>query len=227
MSQIINNYNILKQEVSDYQDLILKITTTDNAVKDIYKGCQVLFSPLIERPEILFIGINPGAGYLDRYGESVNKLTPQNELEYLSSGENYRLLQETIKVFKDADKMDNLKGAVKTNHCFFATKSTADLSLLVKKLDNAGLSPNVKFDDWTRRLIKMINPEIIICEGVNAFGKTCKVLDLNSSSASSNWGDDACTLLKEKDYKVVGYYRRLSNIVNKAALSELLKSVLR
>lgn len=224
MKHMITQYNQLKSEVCIYQDQINNLASNDEQIASIYKGCQILYSPLIEQTEILFIGINPGGGYEERNGHPVNKLDPQVMLEYLDPKESYQLLRETCKVFESAGKMNLLHSAVKTNHCYFATKSADDLKMLIHKLNLAGLNPNQKFDEWTFRLIDMIKPKIIICEGVNAFEKICRVLSINSSNAV--WGEDACTLLVKDNYKLVGYYRRLSNISNKDALSDLLSKTL-
>jgi len=36
-------------------------------IKSLYKGCQLLFSPLIQKPKILLIGFNPGGGYFKHH----------------------------------------------------------------------------------------------------------------------------------------------------------------
>lgn len=44
-------------------------------IKELYKGCQLFFSPLIEKPEYLLIGFNPGGGYQKCLGKLFNSLS--------------------------------------------------------------------------------------------------------------------------------------------------------
>jgi glycine/serine hydroxymethyltransferase len=77
-----------------------------------------------------------------------------------------------------------------------------------------------KSKDWNNRLLKMIQPKIIICEGKSAYTKV-----LQHDNLTENWdGDVAYT--NWNGTHVVGYKRLFSNIKGKERLSEVLKGII-
>ncbi|MGA9589984.1 MAG: hypothetical protein WBV11_09165, partial [Salegentibacter sp.] len=61
---------------------IVGLAKEDPEIHSLYKGGQLLFSPLIEQPQILLIGFNPGGGYYNWHGKIVEKFEPMQALEY-------------------------------------------------------------------------------------------------------------------------------------------------
>ena len=68
-SELSEGANILHQQ-------ILAAAGKNSEIRTLYKGCQLLFSPLIERPKILLIGFNPGGGYFNWHGKIVEEFEP-------------------------------------------------------------------------------------------------------------------------------------------------------
>ena len=56
-------FEIIQKEVKTLADKIIKLTETDEQLKHLYKGTQIYMSPIQIKPEIMFLGINPGAGH--------------------------------------------------------------------------------------------------------------------------------------------------------------------
>ena len=167
------------QEVKEFADRLIQRAGEDEELGKLYKGTQVFLSPVKKNPQILFLGINPGAGYFNNNHEPVYKFGPQEQMEYVS--EEYALSDDWKYVFgygcyKDRPETENLhrpdilENACKTNCFFFATKDSADLKKLIRlsgKYFGAELVEKSK--DWTRRIVRFLDPEIIICEGKQAF----------------------------------------------------------
>ncbi|MBD5407300.1 MAG: hypothetical protein HDR56_06765 [Treponema sp.] len=167
------------QEVKEFADRLIQKAEEDEELGKLYKGTQIFFSPVVKNPQILFLGINPGSGYFNNVHKPVYKFEPQEQMEYVS--EEYALSDDWKYVFgygcyKDRPEKENLhrpdilENACKTNCFFFATKDSADLKKLIRlsgKYFGAELVEKSK--DWTRRIVRFLEPEIIICEGKLAF----------------------------------------------------------
>ncbi len=52
---------------------ILEAANANPQIKELYKGCQLLYSPLIHKPKFLLIGFNPGGGYAKWHGKNVEE----------------------------------------------------------------------------------------------------------------------------------------------------------
>lgn len=225
MNQLLDDYNVLKQEVSDYQASILEIAKSNAVVKDVYKGCQILFSPLKHNPDFLFFGINPGAGFFNFNKTLVNKLEPQEVLEYLDENEDYSLQRDTLKVFEMAGKSNILINALKTNHCYFATQNAKTLGMLTSQLYKEGLEPWEEFNKWSERLIHMIKPKILFCEGFSAFDSACKALGADKKKAIVT--NEKIKSLCVNDFKIIGYKRgSFGQVLNKSDLAKFLSEEL-
>ena len=165
------------QEVKEFADRLIQKAEEDGELGKLYKGTQIFFSPVKKNPQILFLGINPGAGGFKYTKKPVYKFGPQEQMEYVS--EEYALSDDWKYVFgygwhKDKPhtlhRPDILENACKTNCFFFATKDSADLKKLIRisgKYFGAELVEKSK--DWSRRIVRFLDPEIIICEGKQAF----------------------------------------------------------
>ena len=157
-----NLFESLKNEVILYDKYINSLVSTYTRINDVYKGCQILYSPLHINPEILFIGINPGSGYYKSYGYPVKKYDPPSIFEYLDKNESYKLKNDTLDVFKKSQKTHLLNNAVKTNYMYFSTQGMKYLFELTTILCNhiGNEEPWEKANDWTNRLTDIPHPTI-------------------------------------------------------------------
>ena len=128
---------------------------------------ESFFSPLIYKPKVLFIGINPGGGEDEVFDCDYDK----GELEYLHN--DYTLAKETKKVFKLADRYELLFKSVKTNYYYLGTSDYNEIfqitNFLGRGKNDLGEKFLLKSREWTKLLIEIIEPELIICEGKEAY----------------------------------------------------------
>ncbi len=218
LTKLYLEYNQLKEEVDS---TVREIESDENTMKSIvkyYKGVQILFSNLTHRPKIMLVGINPGEGYYKQHGKRVRKLDIQEKLEYAYSCYKYSLARNTRKLFELADCSNYLADTVKTNCFFLATQNEADLYKMLSKLKEFKLYK--KSSDWLNRLIEMVNPEIIICEGKSAFDRVVKnrncdiIINKHYCYAECN------------GYQIIGYRRLRSSIRDIEEVAKKIKEIL-
>ena len=215
--ELSTEYLELKKEVEDYYEEVLTDEKLKSKTDKYYKGIQVLFSPLKIEPKIMFIGINPGAGYFNYKNELVKRFSPLEKMEYTYG--KYRLAQQTRKLFKLADlKKEDLKNSVKSNCFFFATKNERELDQLLSHLKPTKVYN--KSEKWINDLVSIIRPRIIICEGKSAFNrflknKECVILE-NEGVLYAEWNE----------IKIIGYERFFSNIIGINNVANKLKECL-
>ena len=184
------------------------------AAEPLYKGIQLYFSPLKES-DILFIGINPGAGFFNYEGKIVKRFSPLNHFEYF--GQKYYLATQTKKVFKDM-KMDKpFIKATKINHFPFATKDKIALDKLLEKYDKEHKMYYLS-KEFVKETIKIVKPKLIICEGKSSFDRLKNILEINSVE----YKDDTY-VLKTEDFVAIGYRRNRSHIKNKEEFKSKIK----
>lgn len=204
-------------EVNNAVEEFYKISDVNDEINDLAYGWRIFFSPLIFNPNIMFIGINPGSGW-----EGVDiEYNDKKHIEYLDG--NFRIANETKAVFKKAGCYNLLEESVKINYYFLSTYNVQCLDKILQLMNTNYRADYTKIfesrsRDWTSRLIKIINPKIIICEGKYAFDK---IKALYGEQASM---DDDCETFKPSNQKlvVIGYKRHFSNILNKERLKGLL-----
>ena len=189
---------------------------------DLYMGTQILFSQLIHKPKFMFIGINPGQGYFKENGVKVREFGAQKEFEYLDN--TYKLATETKDIFSRAGCTTYLETAVKTNWIFFATKNAKDLNSLLSNMRNRHkITLEPIFDSWVKRIIELIQPKIIICEGKAAFDRvTWNILP----EARTVWGDGLGYIKTYDGIHILGYKRIFSNIKDKDLVANKIKEIL-
>lgn len=215
-------YQKLKSEVDSYIDKVYAALETNEEMLEICKGWRIMYSPLIINPTIMFIGINPGAGWegidLDHHNKT--------HLEYLDW--NYKLAKDTKDVFSSINSLNLLEKSVKTNFFYMITRKEKPLYKVTNFLGrgNEELLGEKFFQNarnWTLKLIEIIKPKIIICEGVQSYGN---VTDLFMPSVKLK---DDCESIYLEDQKIhlLGYSRRFSSIKNKQRFSEVLAEVLK
>lgn len=211
--EFIAKYEKIKKEVETFDLEIQSTPELITQIKKYYKGVQVLFSPITENPKIMFIGINPGAGFFNSNKQNVKRYSPLEKCEYIGGG--YRLAQQTRELFKLAGLTKNdLANSVKSNCFFLATKTEKELYQFLSHLRPTNVYS--KSAKWIDELVLMIYPEIIICEGKSAFnhfikGKNCNV-EVDQDVYYTNW----------KNIDIIGYKRNFSNIVKMKSVAEKL-----
>ena len=216
--KIDKEYQELKDEIESFVEDFRTDENTSRMVDKYWKGIQVLFSPLIHKPKVMFIGINPGAGFFNWKKQPVKRYSPLENNEYYYS--DYRLAQQTKKLFELSGLgQEELKNTVKTNCFYFATNNQKELYQMLSHLKPKDVY--AKSARWTDQLVDLVDPEIIICEGKSAFDEFIKNKGVYSKMRSENV---LYTTLGNK--KVLGYKRNFSNISNIEQVAKELNSCL-
>lgn len=217
--------NEIKKTLSEIKNKIDK----NEFAKSIYGGFYVWDSKLIENPEIMFIGINPGNG--NPNNERKIKTEPEHQISYLEflDGENdsYTLAKETVKSFEMAGfsiaeirELLNEK-SVKTNFYYLITKNQNDIRKCINQIENYTFNEFWQQSyKWTGQLIELIRPKIIICEGKSVFDIIKDYDDINKSE----WKNDCGFAIRPNGQVLIGYNRIFSNIKNKNELSGIIKN---
>lgn len=186
----------------------------ENANESLYKGIQLYLSAL-HQSEILFIGINPGAGYFNYKKLRVKRLNPLKKFEYV--GQKYYLATQTKKIFTELGLIDIFKKSIKINHFPFATKNQRDLDKLLEKYDNDyKLYYFSKL--FVKKTIEIVAPKLIICEGKSSFDRLKSILDLEAFEYN-----ESTYIMKNENQIIIGYKRHLSHIKNKEELKSKIK----
>jgi len=199
-------YKQLKTEIEKLYLEVYKAVDNEPTIKTLLKGWKVLYSPLIYKPDVMFIGINPGPG---EEGVFDCDYEGKGELEYLYS--DYDLANETKSVFEMVNKYDLLYNAVKTNFYYVATSKADDI---FKITDFLGRGDDTKLGEqllkyswsWTKQLIEIIEPKLIICEGADAFRN---VTDLFIGAIKMNENVESI-YIDEIQANIIGYKTILS-----------------
>jgi len=221
MTDIQNDYSAIADEIKYYHDLILKESNKDSRIKELYKGCQILFSPL-RKPEFLLVGFNPGGGYAKWHGKIVQEFEPMQALEYYLN--KHSLGDQTKSLFSLAGKEKDLENStVKFNFYPWATNNVADFNELMKLLPS-GLNAKLFHLSrvWTKRLIDIIDPRVIVCEGFKAFEEV-EVLFSDKAKFESN--EYIKFFQGSNDINVFGYKRNQGSIVEKDKIANSLNSI--
>ena len=222
MKDILTNYSAIAEEIRCYHNQILQESNQNSRVKELYKGCQVLFSPLLHRPKYLLIGFNPGGGYFNWHGKIAEEFEPMPALEYYLNKHN--LGEQTKNLFSQAGIEKELEcSTVKINFYPWATDNVADFTKLMKLLP-ADLSAKLFHLSrvWTKSLIETIQPEAVICEGFKAFDEL-QVLFPDKTKISQEENFKSFQTLN--GLRIFGYKRNQGSILCKADISNSIKGL--
>jgi hypothetical protein len=215
-----NKYLEIKTEIEEFLKIIENDKEISEKLKKYFKGIQVFFSPLLHKPKFMFIGINPGAGFFNNEGnqsKNVKRLSPMEFTDYI--GQKYKLATETRELFKLAGISNKeLQNSVKSNYYFLATTNANDLFSLLSHLKKHKVY--YKSKKWINKLIDIVEPEFIICEGKTVFDKLVKDRNCKISEI------DGVYYTEIDKIKVIGYKRMFSNILNKEKVAKVLKEKL-
>jgi len=218
---IIASYEPIKVEIATVRDSIKEIIKPGTTEDGLCKGFAVWFSELLFKPVFLFIGINPGAGYFKNTGIKYREtdLDPSDCFEYCEYGG--KLAEETIEVFSKAGIENELEKSVKTNIHYLVTNNQRDLlalqGILIDKYD---INMYANSEKWTKRIIDLVQPECIICEGAYSAARIGEYYD-----EQLIWENDACSFTIKNSIHVIGYKRRYAGILNKEELQKRISTV--
>lgn len=221
-----------KLEVEKYNAVLSRILNKKSNYKDLYYGFEVIDGKLIENPEILFIGINPGRGngqmnrnifatdrisYLDKYDDAYREDYPSR----------YHLAEKTIKFFelagwKDAKFRSVLsEKAVKTNFFHLATDNIQDLERVLRDVNLKKEHFN-KSAEFSVQLINILKPKVILLEGKTVFDF---IVEECYEEKVWNAKDFGYFYDKHNQSHILGYNRNISN-ENREYFVKKLKEVL-
>lgn len=218
----------IRPEIEYFAEKVSIAIESNQFIKQYDKGWRVFFSPVVHKPKVLLISINPGAG---QSGTKDFGFWDGSEIfEYTNPEYSFSLARETNAVFNQAGLAEVLKNStVKTNYFFLSATYEKDLYRITdylgrvvnETIERLGELVFTKSAEWTRQLIKLIQPEVIVCEGKGAYDN---VISLFHNFGEYNW-KEGCGYATVTDEKlvIIGYSRRFSIIRNKPALIELLK----
>lgn len=210
-----NEFEKIQNEVKTLADKIINLCEKDNEIKQLYKGTQIFMSPIRKNPEIMFLGINPGGGHYKHTDNTPSyKFKPEIKIDYLEN--EYTLANEWKFVFNHEriNSFDSLIYAFKTNCFYFATNDSKDLQKLIristKYIKNEIIE---KSKEWTIKMIQLVSPKILICEGMSAFnflkgflGKELIMCEEETLNAGKN-----CKCARYGNIIVLGFSRKIDS----------------
>lgn len=221
-----------KQEVEKYNVALITILDEKSNHKDLYYGFEVIDGKLIEHPEILFIGINPGRGN-GGYGKNIFSTSRISYLDvydesYKTDYENgYHLAEKTKRFFHKAGWDDHKikqvfsERVVKTNFFHLATLNKTDLHKVLQGV-NRNNEYFRKSAEFSIQLINILKPKVIILEGKTVFD-----FIVEECYEEKVWNDKDFGYFFDKPNQshILGYNRNISN-ENREYFVKKLKEVL-
>lgn len=167
--------SVISKLEKDARYIDLKLTElceSDDEIRNLYRGTSLWFSPIVENPKIMFLGINPGAGYYNNNNQTLcHFFEPLKIMEYVDEEQSYQLKWEWQYIFgeKGLNRLDILANSVKTNFCYLATEDEVALKKLFTQIrGKLNIAPYEVFGNWTRQVVQQINPKLLIFEGKEA-----------------------------------------------------------
>jgi hypothetical protein len=202
----------ISEKALDLHKQILIAAEGNAEIKSLYKGCQLLFSPLIQKPKILLIGFNPGGGYFKHHGYIAENFEPMQALEYYLN--KHSLGEQTKDLFRQAGREEDLKHhCVKTNFYFWATDNVAEFKILMKLLPDE-LSRKIFHQArlWTKQMIEVLQSKMIIAEGFKTYDEIAVLFPKKLQEDRSEF---VRTFMTPEGVKVLGYKRNQGSIIGK------------
>ena len=183
----VMNIEEWESKVMVYNESLNELLKSNQEAKDLYYGFDVIDGQLLEKAEVLFIGVNPGKGSGDRHHSVILKNEEPSYLDvYL---EDYRKIYErpyllaefAVNIFKGLGFSDDeincyfTKKCIKTNFYHIITNSQDDIKTVLKANGKEKEYFN-KSCEFTEGLIKATKPKLVIFEGKTAYNwfvETC------------------------------------------------------
>ena len=162
----------LTNEAKQIDTNLSDLYETDEAIRNLYRGTSIWFSPIVENPDVMFFGINPSNFiYNDNNRKLCHFFDPLKIMQYVDETQSYTLKWEWFYVFgeKGLNRLDVLASSVKTNFCYLATKDESEMRKLFTQIrGKLNIAPYEVFGNWSRQIVQQINPKLLICEGKSA-----------------------------------------------------------
>ena len=212
-------FSEISEEALFLHKQILAEAEANAEIKSIYRGCHLLFSPLVDMPKILLIGFNPGGEYFKHHGDVAEIFEPLPEMEYYLN--KHSLGEQNKDLFRMAGRESDLKeNTVKTNFYFWATDNVADF----KQLLTAELGRKIFHQArvWTKQLIDGLQPEMIITEGFKAYEEIAVLFPQKLQEENSEF---VRSLVTPEGLLVLGYKRNQGSIIGKEKIVDALNSM--
>ena len=229
LQQIQHEYDChIRPEIESLFAEVAAAVEANPTVQPFFKGWRVFFGPVLANPKVLLIGINPGNG--QEGSRDADFWSSDLEFEYTQY--DYALARETREMFAAAGLSQVLAAAtVKTNYCFLSTTRLAELVQLTDGLgrtadgqEDLGTRVYHKSEEWIQRLIALLNPQVVVCEGSTAFKWVRPLFPTQSVEEAWDKGQKCgYAVFGDRAPVLIGYERLNSRIRNKAAAAELLK----
>jgi hypothetical protein len=211
----------VQNEVKEMNSLIIQASSTNEKLKEVYKGCQLFLSPIYYNPEFLYIGINPGAGYYNKHKELLQRFDPMSKHDF--ENQPFKTVKSCFKMIK---KENVLESMVVINNYPYSTKDTTNLEKLFE-LVPPPMQPDVinKADKWVKTIIQEISPKYILCGGIRAYGGIKSIYPESYKSLEYS----KCTHIGTiGDVIVIGYKRnRWGTMSNKKDLIKYLEKYIK
>lgn len=226
------NLSAWTREVEEYSSTWNEKLKNNPATKDLYYGFKVWYSEMVEAPEVLFIGINPGKGNFDekekRYTVDFKFQDKFSYIDYIDKEYNYRLAQQTIEALKIAGIKDFkafFGKCLKTNYYHIITDNANGIKRVIDTHGKEWAAFNTKCYEQIKELIEISKPKLVVCEGSSVFnnlknayaGISKTPIEITQTQRGIAEG------ILPNGTHVVAYSRRRSNILNIEGLAAVLK----
>lgn len=201
-----------KKNVIEYNESLNKQLQKNDAAKQLYYGFEIIDGKIIQKPDILFVGINPGKGdgethYEIKFSTEKTSYVHPFDKEYV-----YPLAEFAIQIIRELGINDDkqimdylLTKCVKTNLFHIVTKGDKQIipALETIKSFKSYWKESVTF---ITQLIKIIEPKIIIFEGKGVF------IDIveNTWGKNVSWDNNtniAHSFIEDLNVHCIGYKR--------------------
>jgi hypothetical protein len=164
-----NMLQTLQNEVKAVHKKILAECKQNDALKELYKGCQIYYNKLYPKQDIMLLGINPGSGYWRANHKPVEEFEPFVD-------EKFDLAVEVKSVFQKLDKPALYEKSFRTNCYFFATDNESKLKQLLKLVSKELRAEiDIKSRQWIKTMVAEASPKIIICQGIAAYHRLLSI----------------------------------------------------
>ncbi len=188
-----------KTKVIAYNEQLNQQLKNNEAVKNLYYGFEVIDGKIIENPEILFVGINPGKGGGNPHYEVIFESEQVSYLDVFDEGyledyeKGYALAEFSIGVLKKIGIKDIISyfqnKCVKTNlkHIITGTEPDIKKTLQILGSESYGDYYNMS-NELCMDLIKTLKPKLVIFEGKSVYD--CIITDCYEQIKTWNYNDD-------------------------------------
>ena len=89
----------LTEEAKSIDSKLTALFETDEEIRNVFRGTSLWYSPIVEKPEVMFLGINPGAGFYNNNNHQLcHFFEPLKIMEYTDPKQDYKLKWEWMYV---------------------------------------------------------------------------------------------------------------------------------